>query len=785
MQNLTPLNNQEEDEESMNIADMVQQYMYHWKWFLASVLVCLLLAFFYLRYATPIYKATSTIMVKDDKKGGLQSELSAFSDLGLMSGVGNNVDNEIEILKSRTIVEKAVKELGFNINYFSDGRVKDLQLYDNKPITVSFIESSPEFYTEGHNFHIRSKSPSQYELFNEENASIGVFAYTAIVDLGYTKMIVVSEDSSGEDYSINVEIQKLRKVVQSYKNNIAIATIGKNTSVVELSVTDPVKEKAEALINTIVKKYNQDAIEDKNFISKSTEKFISGRLELISKELGDVERSAEGFKESNNITDLAANAGVYLQNSVVFEKELIEAETQLRVVASMMDHLQNNKASLIPSNIIPNDPSSAQLISEHNQAVLERDRILKNGTAKNSVVINLNDRIDDLRSNIIQSLSRLTASIRIKKSDLEKQVTMVAGKISQIPSQERQFRIIDRQQKIKETLYLYLLQKREETALSLAATEPNAKVIDTAFSMETPISPKKNIIILAALLLGLLIPFAIIYLKELLDTKVKSRQDLESKTNVPFLGDIPTSESHDDLIKTNSRSSSAEAIRIVRTNLEFMLAGVEKGKAKTVFITSTLPKEGKTFVTANLASTIALSNKKVLLVGLDIRNPQLGTYFDMPSAGITNFLTQTSKPITEYIVPVSGYDNMYVLPPGAIPPNPVELLLNSRMDQMFDDLKADYDYIIVDTAPVSVVTDTLLVSQNADAFIYVVRANYLEKRLLKVMETFYKGGKLPNMSVVLNDSDWKKSFGYGYGYGYGYGHEVKVEKTWLQKLMKK
>lgn len=783
MQNHNSYNTLEEEQDAFNIAEIAQQYLRHWKWFVLSVLICLIAAFFYMRYTTPIYKASSTILVKDDRKGGLQSELTAFSDLGLMGGVKSNVDNEIEIIKSRTIIEKAVKALDFNITYFTEGTVRSKELYGRKPITVTFIERKPEFYTDYHGFEIRSKSKTQYEVFNAEGTSTGVFEYGNTVDLGYAKMIVVGPVAGQKDFSINVAINKIRSVVQGFKSAITIATVGKNTSVVELSITNPVKEKAEAIINEIVNQYNQDAIEDKNFISRSTEKFISGRLEIISKELGDVEKNAEGFKESNQITDVVANAGVYLQNSVVFEKELIEAETKLRVVSSMMEFLKSNKDQLIPSNIIPDEGSARELIAEHNQAMLERDRIAKNSTDRNSIVINLNSRIDDLRLNIIESLSRLTSAIKIKKNELERQVNMTAGKISQIPGQERQFRIIDRQQKIKETLYLYLLQKREETALALAATEPNAKVIDSAIASNSPISPKRNIVFLAAIFLGLLIPFGIIYLIDLLDTKVKSRLDIE-KMNVPFLGDIPTSESHEEIINANSRSSSAEAIRIVRTNLEFMLTEVPDGKAKTIFITSTLPKEGKTFVTANLASTIALSDKKVLLIGLDIRNPKLTSYYDMPTMGITNFLAQTEKPIEDYIAKIGGYDNLYVLPPGAIPPNPVELLLNKRVDLMFEELKNQFEYIVVDTAPVSVVTDTLLIAKNADAFIYVVRANYLEKRLLKVMETFYKEGKLPNMSVILNDSDWTKSFGYGYGYGYGYGQDVETKKWW-QKLRKK
>src|SRR5690606_30196807 len=345
----------------------------------------------------------------------------------------------------------------------------------------------------------------------------------------------------------------------------------------------------------------------------------------------------------------------------------------------------------VPINIIPVEGNTSALISEHNQLVLELNRIAKGGTAKNTAIINLEKKIGGLNENIAASLQTLRNSLLIRKRDLEFQRNQNTGRISQVPRQTRQFRDVERQQQIKESLYLYLLQKREEIAISLAVTPPNVKVIDSARSSAAPISPKRGMVFMGAFIIGLLLPAAVVYGREMLDTKVKNRSDVEQKLSIPFLGDVPRSESEDEIISANSRSSSAEAIRIVRTNLEFLLTQVPEGQARTVFVSSTLPKEGKTFVAVNLATTIALSQKKVLLVGLDIRNPKLDRYIKLPSKGLTNYLSTKDDSVENYIVPVEGHDCLWVLPSGVIPPNPVELLMNPRVERLFTELKAKFE----------------------------------------------------------------------------------------------
>lgn len=413
--------------------------------------------------------------------------------------------------------------------------------------------------------------------------------------------------------------------------------------------------------------------------------------------------------------------------------------------------------------------------------IIERDRLLnspRGATENNPRIVQAGVQITELKANVLNSLNQQLSNLKITRNDLKQKENEINTKIAQTPRQEREFRIIDRQQKVKEALYLYLLQKREETNITMAATELNAKVIDLAIPVTKAVSPKKMIILLAAVILGLLIPFIVIYVINLLDTKIKTRLDIEGKTPIPFLGDVPTSDSPNQLIDINSRSSSAEAIRIVRTNLEFMLHKQE-GKSKTIFLTSTFSGEGKTFVSVNLAATIALSGKRTILVGTDLRNPRISDYIPSPERGVSNYLTNNDASIEDFITKVDKFSDFHVLTAGSIPPNPAELLMSNKVDEMFAYLKANYDYIIVDTAPVSLVTDTLLIAKHADSFIYVIRANKLDKKMLEIPESLHRDSKLPNMSILLNDTDSTK----GYGYGYGYGQNIADNRPLWKKLL--
>lgn len=779
--------NQDSFSPDFNIREELDKYLFYWRWFIVSALACLVVAFLYLRYATPVYSASTTILVKDDKKGGLASEFSGLSEIGLLGKAKSNVDNEIEILKSRTLIEKTIKELRLNYIYIKEGIVKAPEIYNGSEIIIDFTSNVSEELTKVKKFKIEGVSNTQFKLIDGLDKELGNYSYNQTISLADGKLTVIKNPRSNsktsyKDFSILCQIYPVHQVVSKYTKGLGVNLVGKNTSVLVLSFQDAVPQRAEDFLDALVTIYNNEAIADKNLVSEKTRAFIAQRLQLITDELTVVEKDVESFKKSNKLTDIPSEAEMYLENSSLYEKSIIDTQIQQNVVSSIINFFKkSNTTDLIPSNLITGESEANSLIAQYNKLVLERNKAAKGATDLNPIVVNLDQQIKSLKANVSQSLQRLQSNLEIKRNNLNNQDNMLAGKKRAVPTLERQFRVIDRQQRVKEELYLYLLQKREETALSLAATENNAKVIDAARASVTPVSPKKMMILLIAVIIGLLIPFAIIYLNDLLNTKIKTRLELDKRLQIPFLGDIPRSESHEEMMNTNSRSSSAEAIRIVRTNLEFMLSKVVPGKAKTVFVTSTIPGEGKTFVSVNVAGTIALSGKKVLLVGLDVRNPKLAEYLPINPKGVTNYLSGKENNLKDLITPLKNYKNFDVLSSGIIPPNPVELLMDDRITKMFDELKSLYDYIIVDTAPVSLVTDTILVANNADAFIYVVRANYLDRRMLRVPEMFYNEKKLPNMSMVLNDTKLTNK-GYGYGYGYGYGNEQQNKKPWYKTL---
>jgi tyrosine-protein kinase Etk/Wzc len=782
-------------ENDFDLKAFLDKYLIHWKWFGLGVTICLILAFLYLRYTIPQYQASTTILVKDEKKGGMLSELSAFADMGLGGGMKSNVDNEIEILKSRTLIENTVKKLNLTVSIVSKGNIIDKELYRQAPIEVTLINPESHFYKSKMNLNYSELTSDTFELKIElidqkskilSTTPAAKFHYGELIttqngQLIINKTSVITEKNEESNREINIIISPLEDMVNSFRERLTVTSISKTSSVVEISIKDPVVKKAEDFLDNLISIYNSNAATDKNFIAENTSEFINNRLEIITQELDGVEKNVESFKTSNRITDIDSEAKLYVEGSEEYVKKGAETEIQLNVVSSMLGFInKSTSADLLPANLISGQGDASGLIDSYNTLVLDRNRILKSATTENPSVIKLDQQIASLKANVKASLLRMQSNLTIQRNDLKQSEGILNAKIGKIPVQEHQFRIIARQQKVKEELYLYLLQKREETAISLAATEPNARVIDAGKAEKNPISPKKKMVYLAAFLLGLLIPFGIIYVIDLLDTKIKSRLDLEGKTMIPFIGDVPTSDSPSDIIKSESRTSSAEALRIIRTNLEFILSKADENKAKTIFLTSTFPKEGKTFVSANLAGTFALSGKKVLLIGMDIRNPRLDEYFALPERGFTNYLSSKDLKLEDLIVKQDGFENFYILPAGVIPPNPAELLMSNKVDDLFKTLRAQYDYIIVDTAPVSLVTDTLLIAKHADCFIYVARANFLEKRMLNIPNELYKGNKLPNMCLLLNDTDSTK----GYGYGYGYGNNFK-KASWYDKIWKR
>lgn len=770
-----------------NLKELLFSYIVYWKWFLFSVILLLLVTKVFLRYYVTQYGISSTIYIKDDKKGGA-GDFEAFNDLKIFSSK-NSVDGEIPVLKSRTLSKDVIDELNLDISYFIEGRVVKQELYDKPPIKLLFINKKENYYKKDTIFKITNITNKSFVISNILGEKSKKYNFGTKINSSFGDFVILLKTQNTIDLFDNTIIVKK----ETLENELSILSSKfsllneEKSNVITLNFVDPVSSRGIDYLNTLVRKYNDDAINDRNEISRSTIEFINGRLDVISKELGDVENQAEEYKIKNVLTDLVTDAQSDVEAVAGYKKDILTIETQINVGEFMLEEIRKkNPETLIPTDIISSTETSAEYIKMYNDLLLKKRKESKSSMPDNPNSKTFDSQLAALRQNIIESLISREEDYNIRKRDLQNQINLLNSKIGKAPTHEKNYNIIARQKGVKEALYLYLLQKREETAITLSIKSPKAKIIDSAY-VKGVVSLNKNIFYLGAFILGLLIPFGIIFLINLLDTKIKSRNDVISKVTIPFLGDLPKSETSNEIIKTNSRSSSAESIRMIRTNLDFLLANVSGKKCKKIFVTSSIPKEGKTFCSVNLAATFALSDKKTLLVGMDIRNPKLDSYLSLPSKGLTNFISQNENKIEDYIVKVEGYNNFYALPSGVVPPNPSELLMSEKIELMFKSLEEEFDYIIVDTAPVSVITDTQIIAKYADAFVYVMRANYLDKRMLNYAQSLYNDKKLPNMSILLNDTVIKRGYGYGYGNGYGYGYgygygEENIKKPFLERL---
>lgn len=774
-------NQSQVENEDFNLKDTLMQYLRYWPWFVFAIIVSISVAFLYLRYSTYIYQSQATILIKDENNSAL-SELAAFEDLGIAGGSlsKSSFENEIEIIKSKRLISQVVKDLDLNIRYFREGSIKSSEIFGSKPFQLKVLNIDDSLSRSQNLLYINPLSSTTYSIKEAEDALETIVEYGAPYSLDFGKIVILPnlELKEVKDELTLVSITDIPTAVNGVRGGLNVEPVNKNSSVIQLSYSSSAPDKSEAILDGLVNAYNNDAIADRNLVSSNTANFIDRRLEIITQELDSVETKNVNFREDKRVTDIAAEGRIFLENATELQRKESELSIKIGLVRSMKDYLKDEvNENLLPANLGLSDSNLSGSIESYNKLILEKQRLLKSSTKANPVVITITDQINKLKDNIWESLNSVSNSLEIEDKDLRRQSGRIGGKIAAIPSLSKAARDIMRQQEIKEALYLYLLQKREETAISLAVTTPKAKIVDRAYSLRGPVSPKPKIVYLALTLLGLLIPFGIIYLKTLLDTKIHNRLDVEKEVpGLPILGEVPTVDSKDsETITSNDRSVLAEAFRILRTNLGYFLKTTDGGLGNTLFVTSTVKGEGKTFVAYNLALSLMSTGKKVLLVGADIRNPQLHRYIDKNewTIGLAEYLYDTEvdiKTITNEVY--NEKEKFDLILSGRIPPNPAELLMNGRFDKLIDDVKDQYDYVIVDTAPTLLVTDTLLISQKADMTVYVCRAEYTDKKLLQYPKELYKDGKLKNIAFAINGIKIT-NFGYGskYGYGYGYGQD--------------
>ena len=803
---------QESKEENIDVKELLFKYLIHWPWFVGAVVACLIAAWVYLHISTPVYNISATVLIKDDKKGGSAGMLSGLESLGLdgMISSSQNIDNEIEVLRSKTIVKEVVEDLGLYISYADEDEFPSRNMYKTSPVQVSLTPQEADLLEEPMMVKMALQpqgsmdvtvkiDDDEYQKHFEKLPAVfptdkGTLAFFLTPDSVLSSKRTLEETTNLEKTTRNITatINKPLTVAKWCCKNMTIEPTSKTTSVAVISLKNSNVQRGKDFINKLLEMYNINTNNDKNEVAQKTAEFINERIGIISKELGSTEKDLESFKRGAGITDLTSDAQIALTGSAEYEKKRVENQTQINLLQDLQKYMQNEGYEVLPSNIGLQDLNLAAAINRYNDVLVERKRLLRTSTENNPTIINLDTSISAMKENVQVSLDRVLRGLFITKADLDREASRYSRRISEAPGQEREFVSIARQQEIKAGLYLMLLQKREENAITLAATANNAKIIDEAIADDAPVAPRSKITYLIALILGVGIPVGVIYLLELTKFKIEGRADVEKLTSAPIVGDIPLTDEKQGAIAVfeNQNNLMSETFRNVRTNLQFMLGN---GK-KVILVTSTVSGEGKSFISGNLAISLSLLGKKVVIVGLDIRKPGLNKVFNISKReqGITQYLANPEKNLMDLVQLSDVSKNLYILPGGTVPPNPTELLARDGLDKAIETLKKNFEYVILDTAPVGMVTDTLLIGRVADLSVYVCRADYTRKNEYTLINELIDGNKLPNLCTVINGLDLKKRkygyyygygkygkyYGYGkrYGYGYGYGEQSGKEE---------
>ena len=757
------------NDQGVNIIDLLVYFASRWKWFLVSVIVFGGLAWLHYARSPRVYFRSATVIIKDPSNKTSTAGLDRYDNF--INKV--NVANEILQFRSKRLMREVVLRVHADVSYrCKDGLHYD-ELYTQAPVSVSFHDMLPEQSMSLTVTPADSVSVMVSGLDGEGEPRRVRLNDTVSVAQG---SLVVSPTNYYSPKWKNVPVQvtkmPLESMVNYYRGAVGIRQEEEESSILTLSLKDSSPARAEDVLNMLIAVYNEEAIRDKNQVAVNTANFINERLIIIEGELGGVESDLESFKRENRIVDIGSTAGMYMSESQKYNADALELETQLRLAAYIKDYLTDPKkeTDLIPSNTGIGDQNIEGQISLYNAAKLKRDRLIDDSSERNPVVEELNNSLRAMKQNIIRAVDNMIVSLKVKRDDAQSREERAQQRVTSIPSKERRMLSIERQQKIKEALYLFLLNRREENALSQAMADNNARVIDSADGSDAPIAPQRNRILLLGLLVGLAVPAVACLAIMFMDTRVRNRKDIEGAVNVPFLGEIPldrnvqkqknakavVSEHGDDMV--------SESFRILRTNLTFM-ARKDKG-VQVITFTSFNEGAGKTFVSRNLAMSLSYAKKRVVLVDLDIRKATLSHHFHTHSAGVTNYLADPAVTVDDIVRTQERFD---IIGAGMSAPNPAELLMDRRLDELMAELRKRYDYVIADNVPVGIIADAAIANRVADMTVFVVRAGKLDRRQLPDLEKLYQDRKLNNMALVLNGVDPKRP-GYGYGYGYGYGH---------------
>ena len=792
---------QSKSDESINLYAIFFKYFVYWPWFVASVLICLVGCYIYLRYQAPVYNVSSAVLIKEnDKRSGSSANnpLGALQDLGMFS-MTNNFDNEVEILRSRTLIKKVVNDLGLYIS-ISEERTfgYNTPLYKSSPVNVYMTPEEAEKLEAGIKLRIAYATDGKLSVKGEYTLDEAEYDFehnfdklpavlpTPVGVLSFTVNESIVNDTIQpieEDVYLAAYVGSPTVIAENYAENLSVEPASKTTTIALLSLQSTVKQRGIDFINRLIAFYNQDTNDEKNEVAQKSAEFIEERIGIINRELGTTESELADFKQRSGLTDLTSDAQLALQENSRYEQQRTENATQISLVTYLHDYINNpkNLDEVIPANVGLKDANLASIIEQYNTMLIERKRLLRTSSENNPAIINMNTGIEAMRYNVQTTVNSVLKGLQITRDDIDRQARKFEGRISNAPLQEKEFMTISRQQEIKAALY--------------AATANNGRIIEEPLSSKYPVSPRKKVFMLAALILGLGIPVGIIYLNDLLKYKIENREDVEKITNVAILGEIPLGAKPEEgaiVVRENRNDMMEETFRALRTNMLFMLRSDEK----VILFSSSQPGEGKSFIAGNTAVSLAYMGKKVVIVGMDIRKPGLNKVFNLSrrAESITNYLSDSKHANLFDMIQHSDISpNLDIVPGGPIPPNPTELVASTALDKAVELLKEHYDYVILDTAPIGLVTDTAIIGRVADLCIYVCRADVTPKAAFGYINTLRDEKKFAKLATVINSIDMSKrknSYGYGYGkkygygygkrygygYGYGYGYETNEKK---------
>lgn len=780
----------ESKKNNFNIKQEILKYLSYWKWIVLSVFLTMTSSYFYLRYASDVYQTSAKIKILDNTNTAFKlpsDNVSIFGNTETSKG------NEIVIMKSSRIIGAVVDSLNLTTEIYGVGRIKSVELWKNAPFKVIWAKEKDSLTTQQTSFQI-VLTKKGYEIegnnkeykFGETNFSTPVPCKIILKNNSFLNKAV------GSAYQINLKTRK--NVIQSISNSIVIDYVVKQSDILSLTLNGYNQEKINDIINTLMEVFNQDGIQDRQLVSKKTIEFVDDRFKFLFNELDAIETSKANFKKDKELSYVEADASVLMQNNYESKSKLETANTQIALAGLMTNALNASKGlELLPSNIGIDNGEVNGLVANYNEQILKRNKLMQSGGGEaNPMIKEATTLALQIKNNIKASIIGYKNVLELNRNEVSRISSLNQAKYSKVPFNEKGVRAIERQQSIKESLYILLLQKREEAAINLAITNPSIKIVDYAIFSATPIAPERNVIFITALLLGILLPIGIIYVYYLFDNKINSKEDLETLLpNVPVIAEIPFIETDNKTIQFLDRSILSESFRILRNNINYI--NPIKDRGSILFVTSTIKGEGKTFVSLNLAITLSSLGKKVILVGADLRNPQLHKKLalERPNLkGVTNYLYDTNVKINDIKMGhlTDANLNFDIIFSGTIPPNPAELLSNGRFEMLLNEIKNEYDYIIVDTAPTLLVADTTLITHLADTVLYVTRANFTEKKLLKFISNLKTLNSIKNIGIILNNVGQNKGYGYSYsynyGYGYGYDNEITKPKNIHTKMKK-